>query len=285
MTTRKTTAKAPKKKAAPRSKAIANTNRSTSMTTSAWQDAMKGSVGKTSEMLKNMGGGGNFISLKGGQFTYDGATLTQPLPVIVLDSVLENLYFEDDYDPDNPAPPVCFAISRDLDDMVPDKSCPSPQAETCKECWANKFGSAEKGKGKACRNGIRLAVLPAHDINALSNVDAALVRLPVTSGKNYKGYVTRVEKGFKRPVFGLVTNMETEDSDRNQFEVVFTAGDTIDSGDAGGAIMQHINEVQDMLMTPPDPTQSQVSQEPVRRKAPAKKKTTTKKKPTGRRRF
>ncbi len=82
---------------------------------------------------------------------------------IIVDFVSFNAYYEGIYNPDNVVPPNCFAIGTvKNDDLAPSESSPEPQDEgcgSCKGCWANAFKSADNGKGKACKQSIRVAVL------------------------------------------------------------------------------------------------------------------------------
>lgn len=282
--------KAPAKKKAA-SKRLATRTTGTAMAASDWEKEVSSDVGAKDDMFKGMGGG-MFISTRGGNFTFDGATLTQPLPVIILDSVLENSFYAEDFDPDNPQAPTCYAIGTSPENMAPEDDCPEKQAEICKDCWANKFGSAEKGRGKACKNTVRLALLPCDQIedpDALAEAEPAMMRLPVTSVKNYHGHYNRITKVLKSKEFGVITLLETEDSERNQFEVTFAVDEKITDPAIGQVILQQREAVKDALVSFPDPNQSADDEGEVRRKQPASKKKAAKKKaakkPTGRRRF
>ena len=106
---------------------------------------------------------GSFISIKGGVLTFRGTVLPEPISVIVLAEAAHNSWFEDDYEEGSHDLPDCFAIKRlvertDIDEMVPGEAAPKKQAEDCFSCWANEWGSAEKGRGKACGNRRRLPV-------------------------------------------------------------------------------------------------------------------------------
>lgn len=274
----------PKKQATPRKKSNGKamttaTATATSMTASAWEQELQQHVGQSSDMMKGVGGGSQFISTRGGNLTYDGATLVQPLPVIILDSVLENVYYEGDYDPDNPAAPVCYAVSREgVKGMAPDDKVPNRQSLKCADCWANQFASAERGKGKACKNTVRLALLPAEQIDdpaAMAEVEPAMMRLPVTSVKHLKGHVSKLEKVLKVPVFGAVTLIETEDSERNQYEVLFKIGERVSDPAVGASILRQRELVQEALVSFPDPSQFSEADKaaPARRKVPVKRQT------------
>jgi len=54
--------------------------------------------------------------------------------------------------------PGCWVVSPDANNMAPDEKSTKPRAESCNGCPLNEFGS--KGNGKACKNTVRLAIIP-----------------------------------------------------------------------------------------------------------------------------
>lgn len=102
------------------------------------------------------------ISTKGKVFALPSGQSSQgPLSCIILDHRNFNKYYTAAYNPQKPSPPDCFAIALELEHMRPHDKAAKPAADSCAECTFNKFGSAPTGRGKACRNTIRLAVVPA----------------------------------------------------------------------------------------------------------------------------
>lgn len=169
-------------------------------------------------------GGGQFISFKGGQMTYQGNSIKgNELDVIAIDSVLENAYYGERYDPDNPQPPVCYAFSREEDDLAPHPECAEPQHETCKGCEKNEFGTADNGKGKACKNTRRIAVIPGDplDEEVIKTAEAAFIRLPVTSVKGWASFVKTVAALDKLPPLGVVATVSTIPDAKSQFKVTW----------------------------------------------------------------
>lgn len=189
-----------------------------------WKDKLKGYAQQAVAIADEAGSGGQFISVKAGQLTYNGATVAgNKLKVVVLEGVLENCYYDSDYDPDSPASPVCFAFGRELDEMRPHEKSTQPQHETCKGCPMNEFGTAEKGSGKACKNIMRLAMIPGEPLNieAIKKTSAAYFKLPVTSVKNYTTYAKRLAALHELPPFAFVTEMTTQPDAKSQFKVLF----------------------------------------------------------------
>lgn len=192
---------------------------------------------------------GRFLSLKGGILTFDD----QPMPgnqacVIVLDSVLERTYYASKYDPDaeRNKPPVCYAFAHPGDEeevgphpsMQADLSYFKPQSDRCRDCAHNAWGSADTGRGKACGERRRLAILPAGyykprkgsrdfdleiftDLDYYSKTDIVYMKLPVTSVPLWAKYVTGLNTNHRRPPFGAITRIYVEPDQKSQFKVHF----------------------------------------------------------------
>lgn len=154
----------------------------------------------------------------------------RPLPLglcacIIIASTYENAYYKGKFDPNNPQPPLCYAFGQDEDGMAPHPDVKQKQSETCNTCQWNKWKSdPEGGKGKACKNTRRLALLPADAAESpqkAAESDTLYVKLPVTSARDWGKYVHAVSAEMKRPPFGVVTTLTTEPDPKNQFKVVF----------------------------------------------------------------
>lgn len=129
------------------------------------------------------------ISTKGGVFTLPGGETNKgPIHCVVVDSIRQNNYYTSAYNPNEMAPPDCFAIGRNIDDMKPSPNAKSPQTKgLCKDCAKNQFGSSTTGgKGKACTNNLNLALLP-EDFTADS--DLLLVRVAPTGLTSWNKHV------------------------------------------------------------------------------------------------
>lgn len=172
------------------------------------------------------GTGAKFISIQGGVFSMGKEVLRDsrgPLGVVVLDQALENAYYTGAFDPDNPASPVCFALGFVEGDaapeMVPHPDAPEPQAEKCSACQHNAFGSGENGKGKACKNSIRLAMISTSHPLA-PDAEIVQIKLPPTSGGGWAKYVGDLKSMFKRPPYGVRTELFLEPAKRGAGGVV-----------------------------------------------------------------
>lgn len=189
-----------------------------------WRDKLAGYAKQEAAQADEVGAGGQFLSFKSGVLSYNQQPCAgNQLDVIIVASMLENAFYGNDFDPDNPQPPVCYAFGSEKKQMRPHEKSAQPQAESCEECGWNEFGSADKGKGKACKNVVRLAVLPAKPLDpaVLENVEAAYAKTPVTSSKGYAAYVKGLAAKFEMPPFAFVTKLAVVPDAKTQFKVTF----------------------------------------------------------------
>lgn len=195
-----------------------------------------------------------FFGTRGGVLTFEEERMpNNRMAVIILDSIHENIFFEGEFDPEVKASAACFAFSRDPDvvELIPHADSPSPQSETCATCENNKFGSAIKGAGKACKNTRRLALIPAgvinkqgvfeafEDIEQLKSSVVGYLKLPVTSTKAYGMYVKQLASTMRKPPFGVVTKIELLQHADNVFEVTFEAIEAVSNDLLGMLIERH----------------------------------------------
>lgn len=223
---------------------------------------------ETAAAMEANAGGGQFFSVKGGLLTWNDAPLPgNKMGVIILDSILENVFYEGKYDPDNPSGPSCFAFGRDEKDMTPHQvavDAKTAQEGPCLGCPMNEWGSADTGKGKACRNTRRLAMIPAGTFNAagkfepiedlehFANTAVGFMKLPVTSVKGYAGFVKQVAGALKRPPHGIITKVSVMPDPKTQFKVVFEAMSNVEN-DVMGAIMKRRDETMAIIDFPYQP--------------------------------
>ncbi len=114
-----------------------------------------------------------------------GLNLGNEINVCIVDYCSANDYYTAAYDPNNPAPPVCFARGRELAEMYPEDISPEPQNQQCGIpgktgcCPHNEWGSA--GKGKACKNTRNLAVVLIDELDLEhQEPDLYLIQVPPT---------------------------------------------------------------------------------------------------------
>lgn len=188
-----------------------------------WEEKLS-QMAKTSVEQEASVSTGAFINTRGGQLSHNDQPIADNrLECIVVDAIIENCYYEDDFDPDNPMPPVCYAFGRDDAEMVPHPEAPNKQSETCATCPMNEFGTAPRGKGKACKNIRRLALIPAKPLEeeAIEKGEVAFLKVPVTSVRGWAAYVRTLEALIHRPPLGVVTEISTVPDPKNQFKMLF----------------------------------------------------------------
>lgn len=197
--------------------------------------------------LTDTGGGGKFFSTSAGMLQFDGTPLPgNQMCVIVAAWCRENIYYEGAYDPDNRASPTCFAFGKDnedVDDMAPHAEVDKHeeferQHDQCDGCPKNEWGSAERGKGKACQNRRRLACLTAgvykplgrggghelelyDDVEHFASTEEAYLKLPVMSGKGFDAYVREIAEQFQKPLFAVYTRVYLMPDPKSQWKVHF----------------------------------------------------------------
>lgn len=167
---------------------------------------------------------GSTISTRAGVLSYAGNPCPgNKLDCIIIASVHSNTFYEGAWDPNNLTSPVCFSYSEDGVDMVPHPASAKPQWENCDGCPQNQWGSAGDGKkGKACKNGRVLALIPADtSVEAVPTAEVAILRPPVTSIKNYQTYVQLLAAKFHRPPLGVITTIGTVPDIKSQYKVTF----------------------------------------------------------------
>ena len=227
-------------KKAPAKKAVVKKPAGKSMV--AWNKELAKRAQTAAAIEENVGSGGAFISLKGGRMTFNGAEVPgNKMNVVVLDHILEYTYYADGYDADNPQPPDAYALGCDENTLRwHENSIPEYAGELCKDSDINQWGSADKGRGKACKNQRRLALIPeddAADVESIEEATPAFLRIPVTSVKGWAGYVRQLEKTLQRPPLGVVTEISVVPDPKSQFKLQFKLVESIEDGDIIEALL------------------------------------------------
>lgn len=216
--------------------------------------------------LTSSSGGGKFFSTRAGQLAYDDAALPgNQMCVIVLGHCLENVFYTEKFDAENRTPPTCFAFFKgdpeDKDTMSPPEIVDKEdifarQSDLCVDCPQNDWGSAERGRGKACGNRRRLAMIPAgsykpvgrgggfdlevfEDADHFAKAEVAYLKVPVTSGKLWDGYVKSLNEQMRKPPFAVLTRVWLEPDARSQFTVQFELLEEVDAGLIPTLIQRH----------------------------------------------
>jgi len=160
---------------------------------------------------------GNKIKTQDKAFAFpDGSIENGPVDFVILDYISQNRYYESAWDPQNPAPPECFATGRVVKEMAPSDNSPEAQSENCASCPMNQFGSA--GNGKACKNTRLLAVMRADDDP--NEGEVYTLSVSPTGLKGFDGYVAGVANTFQAPPVKVITAIDF-DSNANYAKLTF----------------------------------------------------------------
>lgn len=183
---------------------------------------------------------GTFFSTSAGQLKFEGAPVPgNQMAVVIVGSIMENIYYVGKYNPEEAAGPTCYAFGRDEKAMKPYKAVENPVAEQCDGCPNNEWGTADTGKGKACRNSRRLALLPAGkfgrdgnfeaELNPehYENVQAAFLKLPVTSVKGYASKIRQLEQTLHLPPHAVFMKVSVVPNAKTQFSILFDVLGTV----------------------------------------------------------
>jgi hypothetical protein len=227
-----------------------------------WDEELARQADIGAKMEENSLGLGNSISLRGGIMKYKDAPIPgNKMNVIILDWAFVNTWYKDDFDPDTPVNPDCFALGKVEDQMAAHELSENKQqmdadgdpADKCAGCWANQWASAEKGRGKACKNKRRFIMITEDALETgISDAQAATMQLPVTSVKGWAGYVTSIKDTIRRPPIAVITEISVVPDAKSQFAVQFRLKDKVDNEHLD-ELMAKAKAVQKQLMQPYTP--------------------------------
>lgn len=221
-----------------------------------WEEQLAADAALSAKMEESTATG-SFFGTKSGVLTWnDSPVENNQMATVIVGSILENVSYDGEFDIDNPQPPTCFAFGHDEADMKPHATVVAAgQAvhETCSGCPRNAFGTADKGKGKACRNIRRLAVIPAGKIDGngkftpvkkaeeLEEAVMGFIKLPVTSVRPYSAFVKQTAAALKRPPHGIFSKIKIVPDAKSQFKVLVEPLGLVPN-DLLGAVMSRKDE-------------------------------------------
>lgn len=191
---------------------------------------------------------GQFISFRGGILQVDQSPIQgNKLNVHVLDFILCNTFYPGKFDPNNASAPACYAFAREADGMRPHDQVKDKEHETCEGCPQNEWGTADGGdrRGKACKNGMRVAYVSADDLKAeqVAKAEVRFAQLPVTSIQGFAGFVRQCGEVLKTAPFGVVCELSVVPDARTQFKVTHSVVDQVKDRKLLEALYQRSEEV------------------------------------------
>jgi hypothetical protein len=129
----------------------------------------------------------------------DGPRGSIDVVIVKANAQLSKTWYENGYDEGNSAPPDCASANG----VIPDAGVAKKQSDICATCPRNAWGSAPGGgKGKACGDHRRLAVVPLTDIRNESFGGPLLLRCPAASLQDMAAFDSRY-KGMGYPYFSM----------------------------------------------------------------------------------
>lgn len=197
----------------------------------------------------------------------DGMNLGNEIQVVVVDFVSRNTFYSAPYNSQNPVPPDCYAIGKDLGAMAPEQDSPALQADKCATCPLNQFGSGNNGKSKACKNTRELAVRIVNPDDDGYDPSAPLytLSLPPTAIRSFDGAVAAVMRSLNGPPLKAILTV-TARNKGTYAEISFT--DPVPNPDYAQDFARR-GEVQDVLFRKPDFSAYQSQQQAPRGRAAA----------------
>lgn len=180
------------------------------------QEQIAQQIARQNETAQGLRSSGSYIGFKNAQLKVDGISIpANELNVRVLAALSERAWFSKDFDADAVQVPDCYA----LDDSVPHLESSNPQADNCGDCPHNKWGSATRGKGKACRESARVIVIPANV--PLASAQMYTAKVPVTSLSTVTSFTSRC--GQAQKLMGeFVTKLSVVEDKKTFFKVHLT---------------------------------------------------------------
>ncbi len=232
------------------------------LTPTTWEEELAREAKVSAGVVENISVGKQF-SLKNGKLSFNGAEMPNNEAVaVILDHVHAYLWYPNGFDPTGPNTPSCFAFGYDPLTMGPHENSLEPQSDLCKSCDMNQFGSGS-GKGKACKNTMKLALLAAASFNhktdeweleedhdAYKHGDIAFLNVSVTSVRSYAAYLKSLEGAMKRPAWSVVTRIRVEPHNQNQFQIKFELVDAIADPELLAILKARKEEAKSIIVTP-----------------------------------
>lgn len=226
-----------------------------------WDEKFAQHIKSGLDKMKGIGFGGLAIKFGRGKIEVgDSAFKDGKVEVVIIGFNAMNAWYESAYDATAITPPTCYALGDDHENLIPHEKVPAKdrQADCCNNCDKNVLGSAPVGKGKACGNRERLAVLLASDCSdgpSAGTAEMATGSLSPTNVSAFKEYLDNIAAQEKRPVWAVVTEITSEDDAKTQIKVSFKLVETIDDDDVLLALEKRLEKANEVLFMPYTPVQ------------------------------
>ena len=140
----------------------------------------------------------------------DGPRGSIDVVIVEANAQLSKTWYENGWDENNTNPPDCASANG----IVPDMGVPKKQNDVCLTCKKNQWGSDPKGgKGKACGDHRRLAVVPLTDLRNETFGGPMLLRCPAASLQDLAAFDSRYQSaGYKFFTMGVKIGFDPQES-------------------------------------------------------------------------
>jgi hypothetical protein len=207
------------------------------------QEQIAQQLARQNETAAGLRSSGSYIGFKNAQLKVDGISIpANQLDVRVLAALSERAWYAKDFDADVVQVPDCYALDSD----VPHDQSANPQASVCADCERNKWRTATRGKGKACREAARVIVIPANV--PLASAQMYTAKVPVTSLSTVTSFTSRCGQANK--LMGeFVTKLSVVEDKKTFFKVHLTPTEVTPEMDMA-ALLKCQDAAYQLAMTP-----------------------------------
>ena len=245
---------------------------------SVWKEKLA-AMAKTASAAANTASNGiPRISFRAGVMTYKDAPIKgNAIECVILGFAFENQWYSNaEFDPNAMARPDCFALNMsDAKHMAPVQAdCTLPQHNECDTCPKFQWDTDQKGgKGKACKQKVRLVLMARNDLDAedlgdVAKADLVLATVPTTSVKNFTKYVNSLAQEFDSHPMGVLTKISCRPDQDVMVVVEFEAVAALDDDELLEVLFKRLDEVTTAAMKPydkNDPNAEKPERTPARR--------------------
>jgi hypothetical protein len=198
---------------------------------------------------------GNFITFRAGQMLFnDNPVPGNKMLAVPIDYIFENAFYPEKFNPAKAMSPICYAFGRKDSELKPHADCEDPQNTTCDGCELNEWGSdPDGGKGKACKNTRRIALLHKDslvDAKTILESAVAFCKIPVTSVKNWSTFANQCATVLKVPPLAVIAEVSVIPDSKTQFQVLFKGSGVISDDEILAALVAKQEMVAKNIMVP-----------------------------------
>lgn len=218
-----------------------------------WEDRLKKDA---KDVVENYRPDIGRLTFEQGILRYEGVQVPDnKIQVVVLSAVFANQLYKREYVSGQPyAPPDCYALSPDGRGMVPHPTAKEPQNADCLTCPNMEWGSDPKGgRGKACKEKMRMVLLPASHATspeAVGKGGVATCTLPVMSVTNWKLHAQKVAITTGGGYWGAVSQLKLVPDKKSQYKVEWEVVAKLEDRAVLGALAGRLDWATSLIMQP-----------------------------------